>query len=291
CNYMIPAFCIILILLIFDIPSYTSPTNFPAVVSLFLLYGWSITPIMYPVSFWFKEPSVAYIFLIVINLFTGITCIVSSFMLQIFSIGQDLEKIHTTLKAVYLMFPNYCLGRGLMDIAYNQYKNEFYFKTGQYDKMQDPFEWYLITRNLVAMAAMGLIFFLITLLCEFRFFISPTLRKLKNQSTTLTLEEDLDVTLERKRVKRGGAKHDLLRLENLTKVYKTRKLGRHLAVDQLCLGVPAGECFGLLGVNGAGKTTTFKMLTGDLYPTAGNAFLKQYSLYFSFNFKFKYCLT
>ena len=39
--------------------------------------------------------------------------------------------------------------------------------------------------------------------------------------------------------------------------------GNFLAVDKLTVGVPRGECFGLLGVNGAGKTTTFKMLTGD----------------------------
>ena len=32
---------------------------------------------------------------------------------------------------VFLVFPNYCLGRGLMDIAFNHYKNEFYFKTGK----------------------------------------------------------------------------------------------------------------------------------------------------------------
>ncbi len=36
------------------------------------------------------------------------------------------------------------------------------------------------------------------------------------------------------------------------------------AVDGLWLGIPEGECFGLLGVNGAGKTTTFSMLTGRL---------------------------
>ena len=51
------------------------------------------------------------------------------------------------------------------------------------------------------------------------------------------------------------------------------KRGRNTAVDQLCVGVPAGQCFGLLGVNGAGKTTTFKMLTGDEDVTKGNAFL------------------
>ena len=46
---------------------------------------------------------------------------------------------------------------------------------------------------------------------------------------------------------------------------------KHTAVKRLCLGVPRGQCFGLLGVNGAGKTTTFKMLTGDVSVTEGDA--------------------
>lgn len=37
--------------------------------------------------------------------------------------------------------------------------------------------------------------------------------------------------------------------------------------------VKTSECFGLLGVNGAGKSTTFKMLTGDLLPTKGDAWI------------------
>lgn len=59
----------------------------------------------------------------------------------------------------------------------------------------------------------------------------------------------------------------------LSQVYKSRKMGRILAVDRLCLGVRPGECFGLLGVNGAGKTSTFKMLTGDECTTGGEAFI------------------
>jgi len=42
--------------------------------------------------------------------------------------------------------------------------------------MKSPFEWKLTARNLVAMAVMGFIFFIITLLCEFRFFIKPRRR-------------------------------------------------------------------------------------------------------------------
>ena len=51
---------------------------------------------------------------------------------------------------------------------------------------------------------------------------------------------------------------------------------RHLAVDKISVGVHRGECFGLLGVNGAGKTTTFKMLTGDVNPTSGDAQLADF---------------
>jgi len=40
--------------------------------------------------------------------------------------------------------------------------------------------------------------------------------------------------------------------------------------------VPVFQCFGLLGVNGAGKTSTFKMLTGDISVTSGEAFVDGY---------------
>ncbi|KAL1110607.1 hypothetical protein AAG570_008135, partial [Ranatra chinensis] len=50
------------------------------------------------------------------------------------------------------------------------------------------------------------------------------------------------------------------------------------AVHGVSFAVNQGECLGLLGVNGAGKTTTFRMLTGDLLPSDGNAFTLGYSL-------------
>ncbi len=44
------------------------------------------------------------------------------------------------------------------------------------------------------------------------------------------------------------------------------------------MGVKPGECFGLLGINGSGKSTTFKMLTGEISMSDGNAFINNYSV-------------
>ena len=81
---------------------------------------------------------------------------------------------------------------------------------------------------------------------------------------------------------------EVLQLVNLTKTFQRcppcflRCCPMHLckppvvAVNQLCLSLQSGQCFGLLGSNGAGKTTFFKMLTGDLTVTDGDAFLSGY---------------
>lgn len=52
--------------------------------------------------------------------------------------------------------------------------------------------------------------------------------------------------------------------ENLSKRY-----GKIVAVDSLCLEVDEGSVVGLIGPNGAGKTTTIKMILGLMKPDGG----------------------
>jgi len=49
--------------------------------------------------------------------------------------------------------------------------------------------------------------------------------------------------------------------------------GYKVAVRDVSFGARYGECFGFLGVNGAGKTTTLSMLSGDVAPTSGGAYV------------------
>lgn len=57
-----------------------------------------------------------------------------------------------------------------------------------------------------------------------------------------------------------------------------KRYGRALALKGLDLTVPANSIFGLLGPNGAGKSTTIKLLTRQIAPTAGLAWVAGVSI-------------
>uniref|UniRef100_A0A8C9VRP3 P-type phospholipid transporter n=1 Tax=Scleropages formosus TaxID=113540 RepID=A0A8C9VRP3_SCLFO len=268
-NYAVPATMVVLIFIGFQQQSYVSDTNLPALVLLLMLYGWSITPLMYPASFIFNVPSTAYVVLTSVNLFIGINGSIATFVLELFT-DQVLGLNLLILKKVFLIFPHFCLGRGLIDMAKNQAMVDAFQRLGTKQTL-DPLSWDFVGKNLFAMAVEGVIFFLFTLLLQYKFFINficPLLHVM-SEST------DQDVAKERRRVTSGKAQEDILLMKELSKVYK---VGRKPAVDRLCLGIPRGECFGLLGVNGAGKTSTFRMLTGDTAVTYGEAFLNGHSV-------------
>lgn len=89
--------------------------------------------------------------------------------------------------------------------------------------------------------------------------------------------EDSDVLDERNRINSTDLSKlqetDSLILKNLAKSY-----GPLRAVKGISVGIAPQECFGLLGQNGAGKTTTFKMLTGDVIVSGGNAYLYKHDI-------------
>ncbi len=59
-----------------------------------------------------------------------------------------------------------------------------------------------------------------------------------------------------------------IEVDSLTRDYNGLR-----ALENISFSVEPGEIFGFLGPNGAGKTTTIKILTGQLRPTAGRAWV------------------
>lgn len=270
CNYIVPCFIVIVIFLAFQQQAYVSPPNLPALILLLIFYGWAITPMMYPFSFIFSVPSTAYVVLTCINLFIGINSSVATFIMELFD-DDNIIHINNIVKQVLLIFPHFCLGRGLIDMAKNQAMATLYSNFGE-DRFKNPLSWDMVGKNLCAMSIQGIVMFAVTILIQYKFFCKP---RLISGKWLPAEEEDIDVARERRRVYEGEAQSDLLRICDLTKVYPRKSTP---AVDRLCVGVPAAECFGLLGINGAGKTTTFKMLTGDIPVSSGEAFLNGYSI-------------
>uniref|UniRef100_A0A7N8Y7E8 P-type phospholipid transporter n=1 Tax=Mastacembelus armatus TaxID=205130 RepID=A0A7N8Y7E8_9TELE len=271
-NYSLSTAMVVGIFMAFDKKCYTSPSNLPALIALLLLYGWSVTPMMYPMSYVFNIPSTAYVSLSCINLFIGINSSAITFILELFENNRSLLMFNEWLKKGLLVFPHFCLGRGLIDMAMNQAVTDVYARFGE-EYRADPFQWDFVGKNIAFMAVEGFVYFILNLLIQYRFFLDHWYGTYYKQ--TPIQDEDDDVAAERQRIYDGGSKTEILHIRDLTKTYVGRK---RAAVDRICVGVPAGECFGLLGVNGAGKTTTFKMLTGDTDVSSGEATVAGYSI-------------
>ncbi|TNN32257.1 ATP-binding cassette sub-family A member 1 [Liparis tanakae] len=85
---------------------------------------------------------------------------------------MEIGGINDILKNVLLVFPHFCLGRGLIDMVKNQAMADALERFGE-NRLRSPLEWDMVGKNLFAMAVEGAVFFIITVLIQYRFFIKP----------------------------------------------------------------------------------------------------------------------
>ncbi|KAK3588930.1 hypothetical protein CHS0354_023690 [Potamilus streckersoni] len=264
--YCLPVALAFALLAIFKLNAFWVRENAAAVIVLLLLYGWAILPMMYTASKLFKEGATAYFTMFSISVFIAISSLVCVFLLNFFQHSPSIKNAYSIVKYVFLIFPPYCLGEGLIMLTENQIQSEIFARFGT-DSYKSPFSFDLIGWNLVAMAIEGFVFFITLIFSEARCELTRYIASLTSDERS---KEDMDVSKERLRVQAGYTRHDVLILNDLSKVFK-RNNTSYFAVDHLSFGVQKGQCFGLLGFNGAGKTTTFRMLTGDITPSGGIA--------------------
>ncbi|KAM9548914.1 glucosylceramide transporter ABCA12-like [Guaruba guarouba] len=286
--FMVPIGLSIGVISSFQIPAFCNNSNLLAVFLLLLLFGYSTFSWMYLLAGFFKETGMAFIVYVCVNLFFGINTIITHSVVFLISqekaTDQGLHDLAENLRHVFLLFPQFCFGYGLIELSQDQALLGF-LKAYGVDYPDKTFELDKTTSKLFAMFIQGTVFFAIRLTVHDRMIqrlwnniLEFLFDRVHGKALLLppAAEEDGDVQAERNRVESGKADFDVVQLQNLTKIYHLPHK-RIAAVKNVSLGIPAGECFGLLGVNGAGKTTIFKMLTGDIGASSGRLRVQDHS--------------
>lgn len=271
-SYLVPCSLILGLIFAFQIDSFTKNEGAGAVVILFLLYGPAVASFTYIISFFFKNHSTAQNSTLFLHFLTGLCLMITSFVL---TLVDSTTEANNSLRYFYRLFPTYCLGDGLSQIAVCEEGKHCPKLTGDgYSSTEtvSPFEFNTAGGNIIYLAIESVLYFLITILIEYLQSFPAILSFLHpvNDPGTMPHNVDDDVLAEEVRVMSEASADDVVRLMKLRKVYST-PIGPKVAVQTLTFGVPRGECFGFLGINGAGKTTTLSILSGEFPPTSGTA--------------------
>ncbi|XP_042225445.1 phospholipid-transporting ATPase ABCA3-like [Homarus americanus] len=314
--FMVPCCFCLLCLFLFGLKGLSEGEQLARIMLVFVHYAWVTLPLMYLCSFLFTVPSAGFTRMIIINIISGMATVITVTILRIPDL--ELGHVADMLDWIFLLFPSYAMAAAITDVYSNYRSTEICKRStvslictlgiapnpccreadncgsfGCVDWNEDFLSWEKlgIGRMLVFMGVEGILFYILIALTELKVFqtIRYSLSRIWHKVAIkpwrdVELEgdsmnpEDEDVKAERLRIRDTPLDQlqetEKLIFRDLCKTYN----GDFVAVDHLNLGVPLGECFGLLGINGAGKTTTFKMLTGDLPVSSGDAFVNGYSI-------------
>lgn len=231
---------------------------FPAVILLFLLFGLTICPFTYCLSYLFKEHASSQTSTVLI----GVVLMVVSFIFDQISSTEDMNSV---LKFFWRLSPLFNLGNGLLSLTLHELNAILESDSSK----KSPFSTDIMLYEMIYLVWTGIVFAVLAVGIDFALTFPKVKSMLAGEDIAVDEEheDDIDVLKEAQRVASGEADSDAVRLQELRKVYP----GGKYAVRNLSFGLKRGECFGFLGINGAGKTTTMKMLTGDEVPTHGTA--------------------
>ncbi|CAM9229777.1 unnamed protein product [Phaeothamnion confervicola] len=280
--YTIPAGATLAILAIAGVDSLVGREEVGAVALLLGLYGLASPPFHYAISFLFTKHAAAQVYIILLGFILGLLAPLTLVILQFI---DSTRSAGVLASHVLRIFPPFSLGSGLYGIGFRTLLAYFKGRADPYTVWAEP----IAGRSIIMLAAMTPFYIFLTLFLERRlagttnlaaYIADLRVRAREKHLSPYQLgdedEIDADVAAERSRVEGGGAAGEAVRVAGLRKLYpssSTRSGGVKVAIKSTFLGIPRGECFGLLGINGAGKTTTLSILSGETAPTAGAAFL------------------
>ena len=300
---IVPIAAIMAIFAAFNIEQYRGQLDAVFVLTLCFI-ACSIT-YTHLVGFYYKNEFYAFVGLTGAKLFLSVISVATGMVLELLKdLNDDTKKANAALSIILpILIPHYSYGKGLYDIGQNKLnENRRRFDTATMSLAPvGTKDWWhedVIGDDIAWLCGLCVGFGVLVLLVELSEGSIATLAskglefaRIKSRETgsgadTASLNDeadDEDVAEERKRVEdmaaagfsadrreENAADHrDGVILHGITKTFGFGG-GAKKAVRNLSVGMPRGQCFGLLGINGAGKTSTFKMITGEFAPTRGD---------------------
>lgn len=288
-SFLLPSSFAIAFFYIFGLDQFVGTGVFCPTIVIFLGYGLAVASSTYCLTFFFSDHTVAQNVVLLIHFFSGLILMVISFIMGVI---ETTASTNSHLKNIFRISPGFCFADGLASLAL--------VRQGMKDKTSDQvLDWNVTGASICYLCIESILYFLLALGFEvlpphkmLPVMIDHCWRRIKgfclgntsdvsepllgssSDAVSLDLVEDVDVKAECDRVLSGAAERAIIYLRNLCKVYPA---GKHqipkVAVHSLTFAVHEGECFGFLGTNGAGKTTTLSMLSGEVFPSEGTAFI------------------
>jgi ABC-type multidrug transport system ATPase subunit len=294
--YMLTLAVTLLLFKGFHLDAFTEHGAAMPIFVLFFGFGLCITSWTYCLSFLFDSHTRGQVLTVVLSLMPfGMILTILSYVLNL--VSASAANINTHLLPLYRFFPLFCLPEALYTITIQTSFSPFchggevvisYYSTEMCSVTcgggqapggggQQPANNQMpcgIGKDLIALYCLAPVYLAIAILIDvFKSYPEVYRRCMPDPVVTdKPFEEDDDVAAEGERVDAGRAQSDVIVMRGLRKVYGPVSKAK-VAVKGISLGIPRGECFGYLGINGAGKTSTLAMLTGDVLPSGGSAFL------------------
>ncbi|XP_069425894.1 phospholipid-transporting ATPase ABCA3-like [Ovis canadensis] len=293
--------CLLLVVFVFsDLKILVTGYRLLDTLLIFIVFGWSVIPFMYLISFLFSSHTSAYTKLVIFNYCAGIVGAIADIFITSIQ-GKEAASKSILLNAM-MVLPIHNFGMSISrhyDIQHTKLACASQEKVSPFmdcskavtERSIYTLERDAVGRYLIAMAVTGLLFLLLIFLLEttlwklktfvFRYILFGIFKKCNKDTVSKELSgesEDEDVQNERNRILEDPQKslNSVVLIKELTKVYFATPVV--LAVRNISVAIQKQECFGLLGLNGAGKTTTFQILTGEEVASSGDVFVERLSI-------------
>ncbi|CAD8078681.1 unnamed protein product [Paramecium primaurelia] len=267
-KHIIPSVVCCLLILAFDITAMIEEENYGFSWLIFFLYGWSMIPFCYLFSFLFRQQGNAMLLSFFLHLVVGSIISLVVYILRLIKSTRDIAKI---LQWIFRFIPSFSFAYGIV----NSCSKATYKVLEGWTETKSTYDIEVAGADLIFLAFTGVLYIILVFIIEY-FEDNGQLQKLGSSEQSIPYIPkpiDDDVAKENQLCETYQPNEKAILVKKLRKVFMLGAGKHKVAVDQVSFAIDQGEVFGLLGVNGAGKTTTFKILSGELKPTFGEAYI------------------